>query len=218
MSFRIRLARSRPMRLLGSIAMKCWAFSGVYILICFLLYWLYGGILAFFLLCFATTGLYLFLLQKVLFSDKTLYYIYHYFIISYRNIFNSWIILYYDYFYISNIFLLLQEYSITGKINFFIIQNCHLIPEFMCQLLQYLIYHIKVCILELEMVQCYTCSLFPNQRIEWGRHLRYCFCMAMLAIWATGIQYLLFYFNLLFYYIILLFYLYYTYSHVKNWS
>ncbi|XP_076246615.1 abhydrolase domain containing 13-like protein Bem46 isoform X3 [Calliopsis andreniformis] len=37
--------------------MKCWAFSGTYILACFLLYWLYGGICAFFLLCFATTGI-----------------------------------------------------------------------------------------------------------------------------------------------------------------
>lgn len=70
MSFRIRLARSKPMRLLSSIAMKCWAFSGVYILVCFLLYWLYGGILAFFLLCFATTGLYLFHYRKYYFLIK----------------------------------------------------------------------------------------------------------------------------------------------------
>lgn len=52
----MRLARSKPIRLLGGIAMKCWAFSGTYILACFLLYWLYGGFSAFFLLCFATTG------------------------------------------------------------------------------------------------------------------------------------------------------------------
>lgn len=45
------------MRLLGNIALKCWAFSSVYLLICFLLYWLYGGILAFILLCFATAGI-----------------------------------------------------------------------------------------------------------------------------------------------------------------
>ncbi|XP_032679931.1 protein ABHD13 [Odontomachus brunneus] len=57
MSFKVRLARSRPMRLLGSIALKCWAFSGVYLLVCFLLYWLYGGVLAFLLLCLATTGI-----------------------------------------------------------------------------------------------------------------------------------------------------------------
>lgn len=56
MSFYMRLARSKPIRLLGGIAMKCWAFSGTYILACFLLYWLYGGFSAFFLLCFATTG------------------------------------------------------------------------------------------------------------------------------------------------------------------
>ncbi|XP_015586343.1 protein ABHD13 isoform X2 [Cephus cinctus] len=57
MSFRIRLVRSRPVKLLGNIAMKCWAFSGAYVLACFLLYWLYGGVFAFFLLCFATTGI-----------------------------------------------------------------------------------------------------------------------------------------------------------------
>ncbi|XP_035741027.1 protein ABHD13-like isoform X2 [Vespa mandarinia] len=57
MSFRMRLARSRPIRLLGGIAIKCWIFSGAYILTCFLLYWLYGGIFAFFLLCFATIGI-----------------------------------------------------------------------------------------------------------------------------------------------------------------
>ncbi|CAL7935643.1 unnamed protein product [Xylocopa violacea] len=57
MSFCMRLARSKPIRLLGGIAIKCWAFSGTYILACFLLYWLYGGISAFFLLCFATTGI-----------------------------------------------------------------------------------------------------------------------------------------------------------------
>ncbi|XP_015517703.1 protein ABHD13 [Neodiprion pinetum] len=57
MSLRIRLARSRPIRLLGGIAKKCWAFSGAYVLACFLLYWLYGGIFAFFLLCFAITGI-----------------------------------------------------------------------------------------------------------------------------------------------------------------
>lgn len=56
MSFRLRLARSRPIKLLGGIAIKCWAFSGAYVLVCFILYWLYGGIFAFILLCFATTG------------------------------------------------------------------------------------------------------------------------------------------------------------------
>lgn len=72
MSFRIHLARSRPIRLLGNMAMKCWAFSGVYIFVCFFLYWLYGGVLAFFLLCFATTGLYIhtFSCKKVYFLVK----------------------------------------------------------------------------------------------------------------------------------------------------
>lgn len=84
MSFRIRLARSRPMRLLGSVAMKCWAFSGVYILICFLLYWLYGGILAFFLLCFATTGLYLCCYRKLYLLTKSFIII---LLLIYRSIF-----------------------------------------------------------------------------------------------------------------------------------
>ncbi|KAG7211503.1 hypothetical protein KM043_010772 [Ampulex compressa] len=57
MSFCMRLARSRPVKLLAGLVMKCWVFSGAYIFICFLLYWLYGGIFAFFLLCFATTGI-----------------------------------------------------------------------------------------------------------------------------------------------------------------
>ncbi|XP_054012701.1 protein ABHD13 isoform X2 [Hylaeus anthracinus] len=57
MSLCVRLARSKPIRILKSIAMKCWAFCGTYILACFFLYWLYGGISAFFLLCFATTGI-----------------------------------------------------------------------------------------------------------------------------------------------------------------
>lgn len=57
MSFKILLVRSRPVRFLSGIALKCWAFSGVYLLTCFLLYWFYGGALAFLLLCFATTGI-----------------------------------------------------------------------------------------------------------------------------------------------------------------
>ena len=63
MSLRVRLARSRLCKLLGGIAIKAWAFSGAYVLLCFILYWLYGGIFAFFLLCFATTGksIYIFL-------------------------------------------------------------------------------------------------------------------------------------------------------------
>ncbi|XP_066590262.1 protein ABHD13 [Prorops nasuta] len=57
MSIRMRLVRSRPVKYLGGIAMKCWAFSGIYAIVCIILYWLYGGIFVFFLLCFATTGI-----------------------------------------------------------------------------------------------------------------------------------------------------------------
>lgn len=56
MSLRIRFVHSRPIRALGGLAVKCWTLSGVYIIGCILLYWLYGGVLTFFLLCFATTG------------------------------------------------------------------------------------------------------------------------------------------------------------------
>ncbi|XP_043502021.1 protein ABHD13 [Polistes fuscatus] len=54
MSFRMRLARSRPIKLLGGIAMKRWIFSGAYILFLFLLYWFYSCIFAFCLLCITT--------------------------------------------------------------------------------------------------------------------------------------------------------------------
>lgn len=66
MSFYMRLVRSKPIRLLGNIVIKCWAFSGTYILACFLLYWLYGGISAFFLLCFAITGKFINIYNKSL--------------------------------------------------------------------------------------------------------------------------------------------------------
>ncbi|OXU18633.1 hypothetical protein TSAR_014855 [Trichomalopsis sarcophagae] len=57
MSFRLRLARTRPaIRLVQGIALKFWALSGAYLLLCFLLYWLYGSLFAFLLLCFATLG------------------------------------------------------------------------------------------------------------------------------------------------------------------
>lgn len=56
MSLRVRLARSRPVQLLSGIAFKCWVFCGAYVLVCIILYWLYGGLFAFVLLGFATTG------------------------------------------------------------------------------------------------------------------------------------------------------------------
>lgn len=56
MTIRINLTRSRPIRALSSFAVRCWALSGIYLFGCIILYWLYGGIFTFFLLCFATTG------------------------------------------------------------------------------------------------------------------------------------------------------------------
>ncbi|XP_033223764.1 protein ABHD13 isoform X2 [Belonocnema kinseyi] len=56
MSLRIRLSRSRPIRALSGFALRCWALSSIYIFGCIVLYWLYGGVFTFFLLCFATTG------------------------------------------------------------------------------------------------------------------------------------------------------------------
>lgn len=55
MSLRLR----SYMRLLPNrCALKSWTFTGVYVFLCFTLYWLYGGILGpFLLLCFAATGI-----------------------------------------------------------------------------------------------------------------------------------------------------------------
>lgn len=47
---------SRVLMHLGALAMRLWAFSGFMLFVCFILYYLYGGLLAFFLLLFATTG------------------------------------------------------------------------------------------------------------------------------------------------------------------
>ncbi|XP_012279470.1 protein ABHD13 [Orussus abietinus] len=56
MSFKTRVSRCCPVRFVGRIISKCWASCGAFAFICFILYWLYGGIFLFFLLCFATTG------------------------------------------------------------------------------------------------------------------------------------------------------------------
>ncbi|XP_067005113.1 protein ABHD13 [Anabrus simplex] len=48
---------SRFLRILTGVAMRCWAIAGAAVLTCLLLYWAYGGLLAFMLLCFATTGI-----------------------------------------------------------------------------------------------------------------------------------------------------------------
>jgi hypothetical protein len=44
------------LRFLGSVFMRCWAWSGASILGCVLLYWAYGGFMALILLCIAITG------------------------------------------------------------------------------------------------------------------------------------------------------------------
>ncbi|XP_065339390.1 protein ABHD13 [Cloeon dipterum] len=45
------------LRLLGKVAMGCWAWSSSMLLGCVLLYWVYGGFFAFLLLCIAITGI-----------------------------------------------------------------------------------------------------------------------------------------------------------------
>ncbi|KAJ8666870.1 hypothetical protein QAD02_008532 [Eretmocerus hayati] len=69
MSLRLRLTRTRNiLRSFHGIALRFWALSGVYLLVCFSLYWLYGGIFAFFLLCVSSLGV----LYKT--EDRLLYY------------------------------------------------------------------------------------------------------------------------------------------------
>lgn len=48
---------SRIVGTLISITLKVWAYSGLVMVICFLLYYFYGGVFAFILLIFATTGI-----------------------------------------------------------------------------------------------------------------------------------------------------------------
>lgn len=48
--------RRRVFHIVSAIIMRCWALAGAAVLACLLLYWAYGGLLAFLLLCFATTG------------------------------------------------------------------------------------------------------------------------------------------------------------------
>jgi hypothetical protein len=49
-------AHNRVYRIVAAVVMRCWALAGAAVLACLLLYWAYGGLLAFLLLCFATTG------------------------------------------------------------------------------------------------------------------------------------------------------------------
>jgi hypothetical protein len=52
----LNLGVHRVFQIVTGIVMRCWALAGVAVLACLLLYWAYGGLLAFLLLCFATTG------------------------------------------------------------------------------------------------------------------------------------------------------------------
>lgn len=47
---------SRIFSVLLAMVMRVWAYSGLVLFLCFLLYYLYGGIFAFLLLIFAATG------------------------------------------------------------------------------------------------------------------------------------------------------------------
>lgn len=49
-------AHKRVFHIVVAVVMRCWALAGAAVLACLLLYWAYGGLLAFLLLCFATTG------------------------------------------------------------------------------------------------------------------------------------------------------------------
>jgi len=50
-------AHKRVFHIVAAVVMRCWALAGAAVLACLLLYWAYGGLLAFLLLCFATTGM-----------------------------------------------------------------------------------------------------------------------------------------------------------------
>jgi hypothetical protein len=52
----LNLGAHRVFQIVAGILMRCWAVAGAAVLACLLLYWAYGGLLAFLLLCFATTG------------------------------------------------------------------------------------------------------------------------------------------------------------------
>jgi len=52
----VHLGAHRVFQIVARIIMRCWALAGAAVLACLLLYWAYGGLLAFLLLCFATTG------------------------------------------------------------------------------------------------------------------------------------------------------------------
>lgn len=54
----LNLGVHRALQIIAGIVMRCWALAGAAVLACLLLYWAYGGLLAFLLLCFATTGKY----------------------------------------------------------------------------------------------------------------------------------------------------------------
>ncbi|KAK7872286.1 hypothetical protein R5R35_012129 [Gryllus longicercus] len=56
-SMGVTLGATKLLRILAGVVMRCWALAGAAVLACLLLYWAYGGLMAFLLLCFATTGI-----------------------------------------------------------------------------------------------------------------------------------------------------------------
>ncbi|XP_046389626.1 protein ABHD13 [Ischnura elegans] len=57
MSIRLSTSCTKLLKFVAAALMKCWALSSAAVIACFFLYWVYGGFLAFLLLCFATTGI-----------------------------------------------------------------------------------------------------------------------------------------------------------------
>ncbi|KAG8228155.1 hypothetical protein J437_LFUL002809 [Ladona fulva] len=57
MTIRLSASCTRLVKFIAGALMKCWALSSAAVFACFFLYWVYGGLLAFLLLCFATTGI-----------------------------------------------------------------------------------------------------------------------------------------------------------------
>jgi hypothetical protein len=56
MTIRLSTSCTKLIKFIAAALMKCWALSSAAVFACFFLYWVYGGFLAFLLLCFATTG------------------------------------------------------------------------------------------------------------------------------------------------------------------
>ncbi|XP_071446595.1 protein ABHD13 [Hetaerina americana] len=57
MTIRLSASCTKLIKFIAAALMKCWALSSAAVFACFFLYWVYGGFLAFLLLCFAITGI-----------------------------------------------------------------------------------------------------------------------------------------------------------------